>query len=175
MKFLNKTFSLLTLAFMLTISLFTAPRLEAAQSVTTISALTQTNRLLFTNRVQITSMIIANPSEQPLTIRMIDSPNTFAIYTNGAYTGAVSFMTNIITTYTNYSGWIQTNTNRAVFSSTVDVVANTTAPRNTMGVFTVGPTNTLVYTPTEVFGNSFGILITNTAITNAVITINYIE
>jgi hypothetical protein len=123
---------------------------------------------------RVTSIAIANTNAAgAVTLSLYDSPNaTFAI-TNQAYTNIISYATNYVVFYTNYfgrtNGW--TNTMLVDITNAVPATNYILQPKATFAAPALG---TLVVNPVS-YGFEYGIWVTNSSLSNAVITINYTQ
>ena len=123
---------------------------------------------------RVTSVAIANANASgAVTLNMYDSPNATFVLTNAAYANIISYATNYVVFYTNYfgrtNGW--TNTMLVDVTNTVAASTNVLQPKAT---FTAPALGTLVVNPVS-YGFEYGIWVTNTSLSNAVITVTYTQ
>ena len=151
------------------IMLATLPVKAATINMTIPSAVNITN-IISSNSTAVAAITIANPGSTILTVKFFDTPYTNLTYTNAAFTNSYSYVTNYLTTYTNFSGVVSTNTNSAIFTTTRGFT-NTGRAYPSLS-FSIGASNTFVYYPSTagyVFGS--GVAVTNS--TNCSITYEY--
>ena len=149
------------------------PVAQAAQYSLTIPNASTLYTLGFTNQnYLIQEIVLANAGTGQATVSFFDAEATNQTYVRAAFTNTTSYVTNIVTTFTNYNGWIQTNTNTGTytFSSTYSATTNS---RVKLLSLAVGPTNTVSYRPINGLSGGFGLVVTNTAATNLVVTVTY--
>jgi hypothetical protein len=140
----------------------------AALQVASIPAAT-TNSLQ-TVPIQLQSVAIANGTTNTLTIAFIDAPSTILTNTTSAYTNWVSYTTNIVLTFTNINGVVESRTNTALFSSPNPVSALTNNYRM-LNLTVVPASSTVTWQPSGGAYCSYGLLVTNSAA--ATVTLNY--
>ncbi len=148
-------------ALMVASLLLGASALSAANAVVSPSG-ASTNSIISSNAVNITQVTVANSSTNTLLVRLVDAPSTSLTWTNASYIGTFAYTTNIVTTFTNFTGVVQNQTNSYLYTYTNTVAANTNS-YNTLVVLTVPASETLIWTPSG--GNginaNFGVLSTN--------------
>ena len=149
------------------------PAAQAAQYSTTIANASTLYTLAFTNQnYLIQEIVLANAGAGPTTVSFFDAESTNQTYVRTAFTNTTSYITNIVTTFTNYNGWIQTNTNTGTFSFSSTYGA-TTNSRVKLVSLAVGPTNTVTYRPINGLSGGYGLVVTNLAATNLSVTVTY--
>lgn len=143
--------------------------LAAEASVTTTT--NSYNSVIGTNAVNIAQITVANAAASAMTVRVYDSPNTNTTYVRGAYTNTLSYLTNLVTVFTNFSGVIQTNTNQVLYTYT-SVAPQATNSYRLLTTLSVPASDTLVWSPAGdgVYAN-FGVNVF--ASTNGTITVQY--
>jgi len=142
---------------------------NAATLSTNLSAVS-TNSLIASG-VLITEITVANSGAAGVTLGFFDNNLASTVWTNSAYTNRLSYITNLVTSFTNFSGVIQTNTNSVIY--TIDqAYAAATNNRTKFLTLTVSNGQTYVYTPTDVLVAGLGLTITNT-MTNGTLTVKY--
>lgn len=159
---MKKYIALLMAAIVLTL------QLNAAQVVTSITG-ASTNSVL-QQPVTITQVVVANPTAATLTLSIFDAPTNSLTWTRGAYTGIQTYSTNYVTTFTNFSGVVQTETNAAVFTAPLVVGAATNNYR-LLTTITVAAGTSFTFTPISPYTTSFGLCSTNN--TNCTVTTTY--
>lgn len=145
---------------------FSSHAAEASASPTQASY----NLLIGTNALQLQSITVANASSAIMTAYIYDSPNTNTTYVRSAYTNTLSYTTNLVTTFTNFSGVIQTNTNTVLYTYT-SVAPQATNSYRVLNTFTVPAGESLVWTPSPGIYANFGL--SAYASTNGTITVQY--
>ena len=150
-------------------ALLTAFAVSAATYTTNLTG-HGTNLIIITNGIQINSITFANSSGATLSAAVYDSKYTSLKWTNTPYTNLTSYTTNYVTTFTNFSGVIQTNTNSVLWTYSNAVAAATNDFR---ALTTVAVSNavTYVWTPSTLMVAGFGLVVTNS--TNVSLTVNY--
>lgn len=138
-----------------------ASSINAATSSTSISA-AGTNNIL-AGPVRIYQLMFANGSGSAITVRLLDAPSTNQTYTAGAYslisrTGP----TNVVTTFTNFFGVVQTATNYVITTTTNSVSASTNS-YPVIGTWVIPANSTVYYTPESMLRINNGLLVTNQA------------
>ena len=98
----------------------------------TVASLQFTNSV-FTNfpglsarPVRVTQIILSNPTSNEENIVMYDIPNNSLTYSNAPYTNTVSYLSNVVTTLTNYYGAVASLTNVMLFDNTNNAVLGAT-------------------------------------------------
>jgi hypothetical protein len=121
--------------------------------------------------VKVTSVVLQAPVANVTSIIMYDTPTNQTTFTNAAYTNITSYVTNYITTWTNYYGVVNNATNKAL----IDVTNNVAATVNNYNIELSGsaPTNGTVLFQNLQQVYQYGIWITNNGAGTAVITIQY--
>lgn len=143
----------------------------ADPSVTTItSGVTSTNALLPSRQVFIAQVTVANATAVTNTLSLYDAPTNVLTWTRGAYTNTYTYATNIVQTWTNFSGVSTSVTNAAVFTASNPVAAATNDYRLLTSIV-VGPGATVTYTPVNGLLTSFGLAAKS--LTNATVTVEY--
>lgn len=168
MKNLFKIIAVLALAM----SLFVT-KAHAAQYSLNVASASTLYTLAFTNQnYLITEVLVANAGTGPVNVSLFDAEATNTTYVRGTYTNTTIYTTNIVTTFTNYNGWIQTNTNSGTYSFSQSFGA---ATNNRVKLLTlaVGATNSVDFKPVAGISGGFGLVITNTAGTNVTVTVTY--
>lgn len=149
----------------------TALSVNAVTSVTTItSSATTTNALLPTAQLYVSQITVANATAVTNTLAFYDAPTNVLAWTRAAYTNTVTFSTNIVQTFTNFSGVTQSVTNAAVYTVS-NPVAAATSNYKSLTTIVVGPGSTVTYTPVNGLLTSFGLAATS--LTNATVTVEY--
>ena len=160
--------SILTLAL-----LFVALPAFAATETVVINPATDTNNLVFSTPIKLTSISIANQDAASATFKFFDSNLASAHYTNAAYDLNTQYVASVITTFTNFSGVVQTHTNSMLISTNLTIAENEAAGYRVLSTITAAAsTTTLISFADPVFVN-LGLFMTNTATTNATVNITY--
>lgn len=143
---------------------------NAASSSTAIAA-AGTNNIL-AGPVQAYQLMFANASGSAVTVKLLDAPSTAQTYTAGAYTLiSRTGPTNVVTTFTNFFGVVQTYTNYAITTVTNSVGASTNS-FPVIGTFVIPANSTTFYTPESTLKINNGLLVTNQAAIT--VTVDYI-
>jgi len=147
---------------------------NAASTTLTVAASGMSNILSsFQGNATITQVILTAPANNTASVIFVDSRTNQLSYTNAAYIGVASYVTNAITCWTNFFGSTNCITNVALVDITNTVAAATvtypfriTATAPTNGSYTVGGVN-------YYFNN--GIWVTNTGSGAATLTVTYVQ
>ena len=134
------------------------------------SGITATNSLIGTNAVWVSSVAFANPTAVTATYSLYDAPASTLTYTRGAYTNWISFTTNYVTTITNFSGVVQSETNAAVYT-VANPVSSATGNYRLLVTVAVPAGETYTYQPNGGVIASFGVAVVTS--TNGTFTLNY--
>ena len=131
-----------------------------------------TNNIL-AGSIRVNQITVANNTAAALTLLLIDAPSTGFTYTNASYSSlSISGPTNLVTTYTNFFGVVESWTNKVIGYATNTVAASTNNYPYVLNL--VVPANTTqIFTPDGVVQFMRGVLVTNS--TNANITLDYLR
>ena len=113
--------------------------------------------VLSTSGVSISNFQVNDTSGSANTVILYD--NDSASSTNrvyAAYTGVVQYTTNIVTTFTNFTGVSQSYTNTVLKTDNITVAASTNQARRVF-TFTVPANGSVTFTPTYPAGTTFGL------------------
>ncbi len=138
---------------------------SAVDTTTTITG--NGSNSIFNVSARVQSIIVANDTAAALTVKFYDSPTNVFQFVNGAYTNYISYMTNIVSTFTTPAGVTQTNTNSGVYTVAQTVSASTNFYR-VVATINVAASSSLVYYPTNGLLVAYGLSVTNN--TNCTIT-----
>ena len=139
---------------------------------TTIPAGGFTNLLTLGNsgNANITQVILSSPTTNATRIRIVDAPTNTFTYTNAAYIQVQTYATNVITSYTNYFGVVNSFTNLGIIDVTNTVAASTNnypvrfvaiSPTNTSSIFQgIYSFNNGVWATNESLGGSVTVTVT---------------
>lgn len=146
--------------------------LHAAQTSFVVLPSVMTNApTLLAGPAKVTQFTLTSTSTNIATVKVYDTPTNSTTFTVGPYSNIVSYVTNYITTWTNYYGATNSLTNLAL----IDITNSTAQVTNAYNVELVAtaPTNsTVIYNNLgAVF--QYGIWVTNVGAGSAIITINY--
>lgn len=141
---------------------------EATASPTTASW----NSVIGTNAVNIQQVTIANSAASALSVSLYDSPNTNKTYVRSAYTNTLSYVTNMVTVITNFSGVLQTNTNSVLYTYN-SVAAQATNNYRLLVTLTVPASETITWTPAGGQGIYANFGVNALVDTNCTITVQY--
>ena len=162
--------------YFLIAALLAATTAQAAQLTTVITANATSNLLAaatFRGSARVTDILISTPAATASALKFIDSPTVTNTYVSPAYTGITTYATNVITTYTNFFGVVNSVTNVQL----VDVSTSVSASTNNYPIrfqANVGTNTSVLYSGVDYqFVN--GIWATNTAsgTGSATVTITY--
>ena len=154
-------------------SLFAGLAASAGQSSSLLIPAAGFSNMLssFAGSAKITGVFLTSPAANTASITIVDTTTNSLTYVNPAYTQYSSYATNLITTYTNFFGTVQSLTNLVLIDVSSSVAQSTNL--NTVILTATAATNsTVAYTPVSFFANK-GIWVTNTGSGNATVTINY--
>lgn len=113
--------------------------------------------VLSTSGVSINNFQVFDTSGSANTVILYD--NDSASSTNrvyAAYTGVVQYTTNIVTTFTNFTGVSQSYTNTVLKTDNITVAASTNQARRVF-TFSVPANGNVTFTPTYPAGTTFGL------------------
>lgn len=147
---------------------------SAVNSTQTLAAGGYTNMpTLLSNGVNVIAFTLTSAANNTATITVYDAPFTNISYTVGSYSNILSYVTNYITTWTNYYGYTNSITNRAIVDYT-NFVAGVTNTYPIMYVLTC-PTNSTVQFNNLNTRFQYGVYVTNTAGGAATLTLQYTQ
>ena len=132
---------------------------------------TFTNLLVGFNNPVTVSSVTVSPTNNAVTLSLIDTPTNSLTYSNAAYTVGTSYATNYINTWTNFYGVVSSTTNIALIDTTSTVAASTNSYPVRAIVTAVASTPTRYTGLSAYFGR--GLWVQNNTATNAVIIVNY--
>lgn len=124
------------------------------------------------NGVKIQQIQYSNAATNAITITMYDAPTNVLTYVVGAYTNNVISQQNVVTTFTNYTGIVESQTNLTLVSTLTPVGQSTNSYR-TVIVQTVPASSTVTFTPPSGLPVGFGLAAATTA-TNITASIIYL-
>lgn len=98
----------------------------AATQAITVPSGTMTNFPISYGSVKIQQIIVTTPGTNYTTnYEFIDTPTNWLVFTNSAYSNILSYATNYVTTWTNYYGKVNSDTNIDLVDITNAVAAST--------------------------------------------------
>ena len=154
-------------------SMLVSLSVNAGQSSSLVIPTTGFSNMLssFIGSAKITGVFLTSPTANTASITIVDTSTNSLTYVNPAYTQYSSYATNLITTYTNFFGTVQSLTNLVLVDVSSSVAQSTNL--NTVILTATAATNSMVaFTPVSFFVSK-GIWVTNTGSGNATVTINY--
>lgn len=157
-------------------SLIAAVSLSSAASVAiTIAPNTATNVMgsLFGGYAKITSVAFTCTSSSNAVINVYDSPTALFTYTNAPYTNITSYATNLVTSWTNYFGVVNSATNVNLVDVTNSVAGTTNNYSQRFSVAALVGTTTTINPTSYVFEN--GIWATNTSAGSGTLTVQFVQ
>lgn len=120
---------------------------------------------------KVTQLVISAPANNTTAIAAIDTSTNSLTNIVSAYSNTASYQTNLITTWTNYYGVVDSFTNVAQVSYSNFVAAVTNFYPTRIAV-NVGTNQTVKFDQVNYYFNS-GVLVTNTGAGTATVTITY--
>lgn len=146
---------------------------QAATTSVTIPPGVMTNfTLLSQGSLKVTQVILTASTATNTTVQLWDTYTNQTLFTNAAYSNILTYVTNYVSTWTNYYGVTNKVTNTASLVDITNLVAGTTNSFNqAMVLSAVASTSIRVDAANYYFQN--GLWITNTSSGNAVVTITY--
>lgn len=153
-------------------ALFIATTLQVSADVAVYNPTATASASIFQRGARINQIVFSNAATNAVTLTFVDSPTNTTTYVVGAYTNNVLTLGNVITTFTNILGVVQSSTNNTL-TSTLTVQAATTNSYRTVLVQLVPASATVTYTPPSGLQTGFGLSASTTA-TNVTATINYL-
>lgn len=168
MKYILKKFSLSLLA----VFVFCFGAQSATTSVTIPPGVMTNFTLLSQGSLKVTQVILTASTATNTTVQLWDTYTNQTLFTNTAYSNILTYVTNYVSTWTNYYGVTNKVTNTASLVDITNLVAGTTNSFNqAMVLSAVASTSIRVDAVNYYFQN--GLWITNTSSGNAVVTITY--
>ena len=131
---------------------------------------------IYTNGpIRVTGLVIQAPTATNALIQAVDSANGWLIYTNSAYTNTVSWVTNLITTWTNFYGAINSFTNYSLVDIVTNPVPATTNNYWPVKITAAASANSATVTADGSVSYTFwnGLWVTNQGSGDVTITFNY--
>jgi len=157
-------------------SLIAAVSLSSAASISiAVAPSTATNVMgsLFGGYAKVTSVTFNCTSSSNATVVVYDSTTNVFTYTNAAYTNITSYATNLVTTWTNYFGVVNSATNVNLVDVTNSVAGTTNNYPQRFSVSALVGTTTTINPTSYIFEN--GIWATNTSAGSGTLTVQFVQ
>jgi len=123
---------------------------------------------------QITQVILTAPANNTASVTMVDSVTNILTYTNASYITLGSYVTNYITTYTNFFGTVNSFTNAALVDYSITNAATAYSYPNLLTV-TAGTNSSVMIPYPQTFNFRNGVYATNTGSGSLTLTVTYIK
>lgn len=143
-----------------------------AATASSVSTVASTNSIITSNAVQISQVVVANAGAGTMLVNLYDAPDTNLTYVRAAYTNTLSYTTNMVTTFTNFSGVVQSNTNLVLFTYS-SVAPQATNTYRLLTTISVPASSTYTWTPSGNDGIYANFGVTSTVNTNGTVTVYY--
>lgn len=148
-------------------------KLLAASATAIIPANTMTNFVLLSQApVKVISLSANTFTTNSAIIFAYDTPTNATVYTNAGYTNILSYVTNYITTYTNYYGYTNNLTNKALVDVTNSVAITTNNLYPLRYSASIGTNATVLTDQLNAVFNQ-GLWITNQSVGAVAVTVTY--
>lgn len=121
--------------------------------------------------LRVTQVLLQATTATNASIKFIDAPSTLTTYVLPAYTSVSKYATNLVISYTNYFGVVNTLTNLQLATVTNNVAQSTNNYPTLFSASSLASTTTTIDGANYFFGS--GVLVTNVGTGTAAITISY--
>ena len=147
---------------------------QAASTSATVASGVMTNfSALLPGSARVTQIIVSASTTNTTSLQFVDTSTNSTVYTNSSYVGAGSYLTNLVTTWTNYYGVTNSVTNIQL----VDYSITNAATTNFYNVPVAVQVNTNATVKFDLVNYYFnrGVWVTNLGGGPAIITLTYVQ
>lgn len=166
---IKSLFKISLVAVILGLFTFQASALTSSQTVFVGS---MTNALVLVNgSATISQIIVTATTATNVSVNIVDTPTNVLTYVVPAYTNSIQYATNYITSWTNFYGVAQSDTNIALITTNVAVASVTNNYPVRLSIAALASTSSTFSGVNYYFNN--GVWLTNTGSGTAAVTITY--